>query len=84
MNYMDDASTFERSFLQKARQQHIPITGALELLPLCNMKMFPREMSMVTGFWSWMKPVLCVPPHFFAMPVREESPQTLYHDFVKK
>ena len=37
MNYMDDASTFERSFLQKARQQHIPITGALELLPLCNM-----------------------------------------------
>ena len=31
MNYMDDASTFERSFLQKARQQHIPITGALEL-----------------------------------------------------
>ena len=33
MNYMDDASTFERSFLQKARQQHIPITGALELLP---------------------------------------------------
>ena len=37
MNYMDDASTFERSFLQNARQQHIPITGALELLPLCNM-----------------------------------------------
>ena len=37
MNYMDDASTFEHSFLQKARQQHIPITGALELLPLCNM-----------------------------------------------
>ena len=37
MNYMNDASTFERSFLQKARQQHIPITGALELLPLCNM-----------------------------------------------
>ena len=37
MNYMDDASTFERFFLQKARQQHIPITGALELLPLCNM-----------------------------------------------
>lgn len=48
------------------------------------MKMFPREMSMVAGIWSWMKPVLCVPPHFFAMPVREESLQTLYHDFVKK
>lgn len=37
MNYMDDASTFERSLLQKARQKHIPVTGALELLPLCNM-----------------------------------------------
>ncbi len=37
MNYMDDASTFERSLLQKARSQHIPGTGALELLPLCNM-----------------------------------------------
>ena len=28
MNYMDDASTFERSLLQKARQKHIPVTGA--------------------------------------------------------
>ena len=37
MNYMDDASTFERSLLQKARQKHIPVIGALELLPLCNM-----------------------------------------------
>ena len=37
MNYMDDASTFEHSLLQKARQKHIPVTGALELLPLCNM-----------------------------------------------
>ena len=33
MNYMDDASTFEHSLLQKARQKHIPVTGALELLP---------------------------------------------------
>ncbi len=37
MNYMDDASTFEHSLLQKARQKHIPVTGALEPLPLCNM-----------------------------------------------
>lgn len=51
MNYMDDASAFEISLIQKARRQHIPVTGALELLPLCNMncdmcyvRLSPKEM----------------------------------------
>ncbi len=29
MNYMDDASTFEHSLLQKARQKHIPLPARL-------------------------------------------------------
>ena len=36
MNYMDDASTFEHSLLQKARQKHIPVTGLLHLFCKAN------------------------------------------------
>lgn len=60
MNYMDDASTFEHSLLQKARQKHIPVTGALELLPLCNMncdmcyvRLSRSEMERRDGFARW-------------------------------
>ena len=57
MNYMDDASTFERSLLQKARQKHIPVTGALELLPLCNMNCdmcsFRILKRCIAGFEIW-------------------------------
>ena len=37
MEYMDDASTVERSLMSHASKQRIPINGSIELLPLCNM-----------------------------------------------
>ena len=37
MNYMDDASTFERSPSPESPPAAHSVTGALELLPLCNM-----------------------------------------------
>ena len=37
MNFMNDTSTLEKMMIQKAKQQRIPITGSMELLPLCNM-----------------------------------------------
>lgn len=38
LEYMDDASTIERSLMSHASQNKIPINGSIELLPLCNMK----------------------------------------------
>lgn len=37
MELMNDASTREQLLIKKAKQQQIPITGSIELLPLCNM-----------------------------------------------
>lgn len=37
MELLNDASTREQLLIKKAKQQQIPITGSIELLPLCNM-----------------------------------------------
>ena len=37
MDFMDDTSSLEQMMIKKAKQQRVPITGSLELLPLCNM-----------------------------------------------
>ena len=37
MNTLEGASTAERALLAKAERRLIPITGSMELLPLCNM-----------------------------------------------
>ena len=37
MEPMADASTVERKLLGQAKAKHIPMTGSIELLPLCNM-----------------------------------------------
>ena len=36
-DFMNNTSTLEEMMIQKAKQQRIPITGSIELLPLCNM-----------------------------------------------
>ena len=37
MELMEDASAVERMLLRQAAQTQTPISGSLELLPLCNM-----------------------------------------------
>ena len=37
MNELKDATTIERKLMEQARGMRTPITGTLELLPLCNM-----------------------------------------------
>lgn len=51
MESIEAASTIERILIEQAKQGHTPITGSLELLPLCNMncdmcyvRLSPEEM----------------------------------------
>lgn len=37
MDWMDDAATVERMILKRAKQNGTPVSGSIELLPLCNM-----------------------------------------------
>ena len=37
MDFLDEATTVERAFIERAKKTHTPIQGSIELLPLCNM-----------------------------------------------
>lgn len=52
METIEVASTLEQALLEQAKQRHVPITGSMELLPLCNMncdmcyvRLSPEEMA---------------------------------------